>query len=57
LYAALGNSAAARQQAYRELFVTGLDDEPINELRTALNQNQPIGNQRFYGRSDLIGFN
>jgi putative transposase len=48
LYTALGNSAVARQQAYRELFVTGLDDEPINELRKALNQNQPIGNQRFY---------
>ncbi len=48
LYTALGNSAVARQQAYRELFVIGLDDEPINELRMALNQNQPIGNQRFY---------
>jgi hypothetical protein len=45
LYTASGNSAAARQQAYRDLFVTGLGDEPINELRMALNQNQPIGNQ------------
>ena len=50
LYMALGNSAVARQRAYRELFVTGLDDEPINELRMALSQNQPIGNQRFYAQ-------
>ena len=48
MYMALGNSAIARQHAYRELFVTGLDGEPINELRMALSQNQPIGNQRFY---------
>ncbi len=50
MYTALGNGAVARQQAYRDLFVTGLDDEPINEPRMALNQNQPIGNQRFYAQ-------
>jgi putative transposase len=49
-YIALGSSAAARQQAYRDMFSTELDDEPINELRMALNQNQPIGNQRFYAQ-------
>ena len=46
----MGDSDVARQQAYRELFDSGLDDEPINELRMALNQNQPIGNQRFYAQ-------
>lgn len=50
LYTALGHSAVTRQQAYRELFVTGMSDEPINELRMALNQNQPIGTQRFYAQ-------
>jgi putative transposase len=50
LYTALGRGAVARQQAYRDLFVTGLGDEPIKELRMALNQNQPIGNQRFYAQ-------
>ncbi len=50
LYTALGDSAVARQRAYRELFVTSLDEDPINELRMALNQNQPIGNHRFYAQ-------
>ncbi len=50
LYTTLGRGAVARQQAYRDLFVTGLGDEPIKELRMALNQNQPIGNQRFYAQ-------
>jgi putative transposase len=50
LYTALGESAVARQRAYRDLFVGGLDDDPIDELRIALNQNQPIGNQRIYAQ-------
>jgi putative transposase len=49
-YRALGNSAAARQKAYRDLFMTGLDDEPTGALRMALNQSQPVGNQRLYAQ-------
>ena len=30
------------------MFRAELDDAPITELRMALNQNQPIGNRRFY---------
>lgn len=48
LYLALGQDKAGREEAYRALFRTALDDEPIGELRMALNQNQPVGNARFY---------
>jgi putative transposase len=37
-----------RREAYRDLFRTALGEAPIAELRMALNQGQPIGNQRFY---------
>ena len=32
----------------RELFRGALDEEPLSDLRLALNQDQPIGNDRFY---------
>ena len=44
----MGQSDSQRQEAYRTLFRAELDDAPITELRMALNQNQPIGNRRFY---------
>ncbi len=47
---ALGTTAADRQKSYRELFLGALADAPIDELRMALNQNQPIGNARFYAQ-------
>ena len=34
--------------AYRELCRGALDDKPLADLRLALNQDQPIGNDRFY---------
>ena len=37
-----------RRAAYRELFRHALEDEPLGDLRLALNQDQPIGNDRFY---------
>jgi putative transposase len=48
LYLALGADADARRAAYRELFRGTLDDTPLSLLRLALNQDQPIGNDRFY---------
>jgi putative transposase len=45
---ALGADDDARRAAYRELFRGALDEEPLSDLRLALNQDQPIGNDRFY---------
>jgi len=38
----------ARQAAYRHLFRYHLDEEMVGELRLAVNQNQPLGNEGFY---------
>jgi putative transposase len=48
LYRALGADDESRRAAYRDLFRTALDDAPLSELCIALNQDQPIGNDRFY---------
>ncbi len=48
LYLALGQDDESRHAAYRELFRGTLEDVPLSELRMALNQDQPIGNDRFY---------
>jgi putative transposase len=48
LYLGLGDSPMRRQAAYRDLFLAALDEAPLSELRVALNQDQPIGNDRFY---------
>ena len=48
LYLALGADDHTRRTAYRELFRSALDDKLIADLRLALNQDQPIGNDRFY---------
>jgi len=48
LYLALGRTAAARLEAYRALFRAHLDESAIDDIRLALNQNQPLGNSRFY---------
>ena len=48
LYQALGTTADDRQSAYRALFRTQLDNEAIADIRLALNQSQPLGNERFY---------
>ncbi|SDX35989.1 hypothetical protein [Thiocapsa roseopersicina] len=44
----LGDDEGGRRAAYRELFGGALDDEPLGDLRLAINQDQPIGNDRFY---------
>jgi putative transposase len=48
LYQSLGASNEERQSAYRALFRPQLDDEAISDIRLALNQSQPLGNERFY---------
>jgi putative transposase len=47
-YLSLGATDKARQAAYRHLFRYHLDEEMVSELRLAVNQNQPLGNERFY---------
>ena len=42
---AAGDGQAA---AYRHVFRYHLDEEMVSELRLAVNQNQPLGNERFY---------
>ena len=54
LYTALGADEAQRRAAYRDLFTAVLEDAPINDLRMALNQNQPIGNPRFYAKIEAM---
>jgi putative transposase len=54
LYQALGRDDKARQAAYRELFRAQLDRKAIDDIRLALNQNQPLGNSRFYARIEKL---
>jgi putative transposase len=54
LYLALGQDDKARQAAYRDLFRAQLDSKAIDAIRLALNQNQPLGNSRFYARIEAM---
>ncbi len=45
---ALGADDDSRRAAYRDLFRGALDDKLLSDLRLALSQDQPIGNDRFY---------
>lgn len=54
LYLALGAADDARGKVYRELFRTAVVDDPLSDLRTALNQDQPIGNTRFYAEIEAM---
>lgn len=48
LYTAMASSDKPRQAGYRVLFRTELDTDAIDDIRLALNQNQPIGSNRFH---------
>jgi putative transposase len=50
LYQALGRTDPERQVAYRALFRAHLDRDAIDDIRLALNQNQPLGNEQFYAK-------
>src|SRR5258706_1181985 len=54
LFQALGRSDRERQSAYRDLFRAHLDTAAIDDIRLALNQNQPLGNERFYARIEKM---
>ena len=50
LYQAMGQTDKSRQTAYRALFRVQFDGAAIDDIQLALNQNQPLGNSRFYAR-------
>jgi putative transposase len=54
LYLALGKDDNTRQTAYRALFRAQLDKAAIDDIRLALNQNQPLGNSRFYDKIEAM---
>ena len=54
LYLAIGRGDTERQAAYRDLFRAQLDNKAIDDIRLALNQNQPLGSSRFYARIEAI---
>lgn len=54
LYLALGSTEQERQSAYRALFRPQLDRDAIDNIRLALSQNQPIGNERFYAEIEKM---
>jgi len=47
LYRALGQTAEARQMAYRQLFRTRLSEKTLQEIRAATNKAWVLGNERF----------
>lgn len=56
LYADLGNDAASRQAAYRELFRYELDPGLADEIRLATNGNFALGNEGFSAQiEDALG--
>ena len=46
-YLGLGNTNMIRQQAYRALFQSYIDNELINDIRLAVNKGMALGNVRF----------
>ena len=54
LYLGLGSTGTARQAAYRSLLRHQLDAEAIGDIRRAINQSQPLGNERFYARIERM---
>lgn len=49
-YLALGTTEQACRAAYRSLFRPQLDEEALPDIRLALSQGQPLGNERFSAR-------
>jgi putative transposase len=50
LYDGLGRDDKERQLNYRHLFRTELDRAALDDIRLAINQNQPMGNTRFLAK-------
>jgi len=47
LYLALASEAEQRRSAYRSLFRAHLDEEALSDIRKAVDQGRPLGNERF----------
>ena len=47
VFLAFGANDKNRHGAYRAMFRASLDQAAIDDIRLALNQNQPLGNSRF----------
>lgn len=54
LYLSLGMDDTSRQKAYRALFRAQLDKVAVDDIRLALAQNQPLGNERFYAKIEKL---
>ncbi len=50
LYLAIEREDTERQAAYRDLSRSQLDSKAIDDIRLALNQNQPLDNSCFYAK-------
>ncbi len=46
-YQVLGENDAERQQAYRDLFCSHVDEKGLEEIRGAVNRGWPLGSERF----------
>ena len=54
IYEAIAATPKTRQANYRALFRARLESAAIDDIRLALNQNQPLGNSRFYSKIEKI---
>ena len=54
IYRALGRNDEERQAAYRALFGAHLHRTAIDDIRLALTQSQPLGNQRFCAKIEQM---
>jgi putative transposase len=54
VYLALSRHDTARCDPYRDLFHCALGEEPLADRRMALNQDQPVGNSRFYAQIEAM---
>lgn len=54
LYLTLGTDAHERLTAYRAIFHAHLEQKAMNDIRLALNQNQPLGDARFHAQIEQM---
>ena len=54
VYQAIAAMDNDRQAHYRALFRAELDQAAIDDIRLALNQNQPLGNDRFHAKIERL---
>ncbi len=54
LHTALGETAEAQQQTYRDLFCDAIDSETIHDIRGALNHETVLGNSYFKERIEAM---